>query len=173
MNKITRAMVSMAAALSLAIAAGGASAAVEVRFVGADNYSDVGQFEHLRNRDEALDAIKAHLVALGSHYLPGKDLVIEVTDVDLAGVVEPVGRRMEMLRVLRPTGRPAIELRFVVREGGREVRSGQARLSDMSYQFGFNRYSDHDPLRYEKRMIDQWFGDEFLPAGQRVGKVGR
>lgn len=173
MNRIKRRSVAVAAALSLGMAAGLASAEVEVRFVGVDNYSDVGQFEHFRNRDEALDAIKTHLVALGNQYMPGKDLVIEVTDVDLAGVVEPVGRRMEMLRVLRPTGRPAIELRFVVREGGRELRSGQARLSDMSYQLGFNRYSDGDPLRYEKRMIDQWFGAEFLPAGQRVGRVDR
>ena len=46
MNKITRTMVALAAGMSLAGAVGSAAAAVEVRFVGADNYSDVGQFEH-------------------------------------------------------------------------------------------------------------------------------
>lgn len=164
---------SLAAVLSvgLALSAGPASAAVEVRFVGVEKYSDVGEFEHLRSRDEALHAIKAHLTALGDKYLPGKEFVVEVTDVDLAGAVEPVGRRMEMLRVLRSTGRPAMELRYVLRESGREVRSGQARLSDLAYQHGFNRYSESDPMRYEKRMIDEWFGAEFLPAGQRVGRI--
>jgi len=169
MKKTTELM----AALALALSAGIAAAAVEVRFVEPEKYSDAGDFAGYRDREQTLKDIQAHFRELGDKLLPGKDLLIEVTDVDLAGSVEPVGRRMEMLRILRSTGRPAMELRYVLREGGKEIGSGTARLSDMSYLESSNRYSSSDPIRYEKKMMDAWFRSEFTVDGQTVSKNGR
>jgi hypothetical protein len=75
---------------------------------------------------------------------------------------------MEMLRVLRPITSPSIELRYVLSEGGKTLRSGQAALRDFNYLSSQNRYPSGDPIRYERRMLDLWFAEEFraelLPA---------
>lgn len=159
--------------LALACGAGAASATVEVRFVEPAKYSDVRNNFGFDRSEDVLKDIQQHFRELGDKELPGKDLLIEVTDVDLAGSIEPVGRNMEMLRVMRSTGRPAIRLRYVLRENGRDLRSAEVRLSDLSYQDGMNRYSSSDPIRYEKRMMDDWFRREFLADVQTVGKLGR
>jgi hypothetical protein len=169
MNKI----LTLAAALGLTLSCAAASATVEVRFVEPDKYSDAGDRWGHNDREQVLKSIQAHLRQLGDKRLAGKDLVIEITDVDLAGELEPVGRYREMLRVLRGTGRPAMELRYVLREDGKDLRQGNARLSDLSYLDGFNRYAPSDPIRYEKRMIDEWFSSEFAPVPQKVGQARR
>lgn len=147
---------------ALALAAGAASAAVEVRFIEPDNYVDVRS--NSRDREQVLGALDAHLRQLGDKQLPGKDLLIEVTDIDLAGEVEPRGRLMQEVRVLRNITRPAMSLRYVVSEGGRELRRGEARLSDLGYLDRANRYFESDSIRYEKRMLDDWFKVEFAAA---------
>ena len=80
------------------------------------------------------------------------------------GEVEPFARQIQWLRVMRTVTLPSITLSYEVREGGKVVRQGQARLRDMNYQDGFNRYSSGEALRYEKRMIDRWCEREFSPA---------
>lgn len=156
--------------LGLALAANLASAAVEVRFIEPDKFSDVDNSTTTggRRRDDVLKDIQEHLRELGDRYLPGKDLLIEVTDVDLAGIIRPLGPRMEMFRVLGAIGRPAIKLNYTLSEGGHELRKGVGALSDLDYQSGFNRYSSNDPLRYEKRMMDKWFENEFGAAPVRA-----
>ncbi|MBB4843975.1 hypothetical protein HNP55_002498 [Paucibacter oligotrophus] len=145
--------------LALLLAALTTQAAVEVRFVNPEKFSDANR--STVDRDRVLQALQAHLRELGDQQLPGKDLLIEVSDVDLAGELEPHGRAMEMYRVLRPVTRPAIDLRFVLSEQGKELRKGQAQLSDLSYMDRFNRYDSNDSLRFEKRMLDEWFAKEF------------
>ena len=43
------------------------------------------------------------------------------------------------------------------------LRSGDDELSNMMYQQRMGRHSDSDPLRYEKQMIDEWFGKTIVP----------
>ena len=52
---------------------------------------------------------------------------------------------------------PVIKLRYSVESQGKVLRSGEARVADMSYLTHTNRYSSNEPLRYEKRMLDEWF----------------
>lgn len=162
----------IAAALALAIAScwgNAASAAVAIRFITPDQFSDVRDSGFARA--ETLTGIEEHLLKLaGAQFAtagPGKDLLIEVTDIDRAGELEPWGRDMREVRVLRTVGRPAITLRYVVSEGGHELRRGEARLSDLSYLDRWNRYPSGDPIRFEKRMLDDWFRREFAVAGKQ------
>ena len=62
---------------------------------------------------------------------------------------------------MRSVTSPAITLTYEVREGGKVVQHGEAKLRDMDYQNNFNTYSAGDPLRYEKRMLDRWMQHEF------------
>lgn len=138
-------------------------AEVKVNFVQPDKFSDIK--DNAGFRDEGvLKDIEAHLVKQAQRALPGRDVRIDVTDVNLAGEVEPFWRNAQWLRVMRTVTLPSIEFTYEVREAGQVVRQGEVRLRDMNYQDGFNGYSSGDPLRYEKRMIDRWFQREFAPA---------
>ena len=143
-----------------------ASATVEIKFITPEEFSDVRDSGF--GRSETLAGIEAHLQTLAASQFgataSGKDLLIEVTDIDRAGELEPWGRDMREIRVLRAVGRPAISLRYVVSEGGREVQRGEAKLSDLSYLDRLNRYPSGDPIRFEKRMLDDWFSKEFAAA---------
>jgi Protein of unknown function (DUF3016) len=92
-------------------------------------------------------------------------LRIEVVDVDLAGQMKP-GHTLNDLRVV--TGQadwPSIQLRYVLEAGGQTLSSGDERLSDLNYLGYAGRLQPGDPLRYEKKMIDDWFKARFGPDG--------
>lgn len=149
-------------ALSLMAVAATASADVQVNFVQPEKFSDIKD-NHGFKRLELLQDIEAHLVQQAEKRLPGRDVRINVTDVDLAGEVEPFGRHMQWLRVMRTVTLPTIVFNYEIREGDKVVQQGEARLRDMNYQDGFYGYAGGDALRAEKRMIDRWFKEEFSP----------
>lgn len=137
-----------------------AQADVTVNFVSPDKFSDIRDNNGFR-QTAVLKDIEAHLVEQAQKYLPGRNVRFDVTDVNLAGEVEPFGRRVEWLRVMRSVTIPSIEFSYSVSDGGRQLQQGEVRLRDMNYQDGFNSFSSGDPLRYEKRMIDRWFKEQF------------
>jgi len=147
--------------LALGLAGPAAMAAAEVRFIQPERFSDAG--ESGRDRDQHLQQIAEHLQRQAEKFAPGKQLSFEVTDVDLAGEIEPVGRRMERLRVLRGVTSPRIEFRYLIREPNQPDRQGEVQLRDLAYQLRSSRYWDSDPMRYEKRMLDDWFQAQFVP----------
>lgn len=146
---------------ALALAAGSSAwAGVQVTFDNPDDYSDV-PFSS-RDREQVLAGLANHFTWLGKSLPPGQDLRIEITDVDLAGREDPARRGAFDVRVL--TGRadwPRLRLRYTLEQHGKVIASGNAYLSDMSYLQHINRYSSNDALRYEKRMIDDWFKNTF------------
>ncbi len=141
----------------------GALADVRVSFVDPEHFSDIRDNDGFK-RTEVLREIEQHFISQLGKRLGERDLRIEVTDVDLAGEVRPVWRNGQWLRVIRPIFSPAISLRYQVMEGGQLLRSGEAKLRDMSFMDTYNSYSSGDPLRYERRMIDRWLDSEFPPA---------
>lgn len=147
---------------SLTLVAVAAQADVTVNFVNPEKFSDIRDKDGFQ-QPAVLKDIEAHLVAEAQKVLPGRNVRFDVTDVDLAGEIEPVGRRAQWLRVMRSVTSPAMTLKYEVRDGDKVVAQGEAKLRDMDYQNGFNTFSDSDPLRYEKRMIDRWMERELSP----------
>lgn len=157
--RISRATRTWVAALAL-LASSSAWAGVHVNFSKPDNYSDM-PFSS-RDREQILAGLAEHFQLLGKGLRPGQDLKIEVTDVDLAGREDPMRRGAMEVRVM--DGRadwPRMRLRYQLEQNGKVIASGNAALSDMSYLQRINRYSSNDALRYEKKMIDEWFEDTF------------
>ena len=146
----------------IAVASTAVWADVQVNFIDPEKFSDTKDNNGFRQPDVLKD-IEAHLVAQTQKRLPGRDVRFDVSDVDLAGEVEPFGWRGQWLRVMRAVTSPSIELSYEIREGGKVVQQGKTRLRDMNYQDGFNTYYSGDTLRYEKRMIDRWMQREFSP----------
>ncbi|ANH67876.1 DUF3016 domain-containing protein [Mitsuaria sp. 7] len=146
--------------VSLGAIAAAAQAQAEVNFIKPESFSDIGWVGV--DRDNAMKQLEDHFKALAARELPGKQLKIDVTDVDLAGEVEP-HVRTDRLRILRSVTIPRMSFTYTLSENGQVLKSGKADLKDMDYQNGVgNRYFDSEPLRYEKKMIDDWMARELL-----------
>lgn len=152
----------MLVAGSLLLASAAASAAVTVNFVKPENYPDM-PFSPV-DRDRVLKDIGDYFATLGKDLPVGTDLRIDVLDLDLAGRIEPARRGGNDIRIMRGGADwPRMTLHFSVESGGKVVNSGEVQLQDMNYQFNSNRLSASDPLRYEKKMIDDWFYKAVAP----------
>ena len=92
----------------------------------------------------------------------GYSLTIEVLDIDLAGYLD--WRYAQQVRVIRDATWPRMTLQYELRHGDEVVASAQERISNMNFGWGVNLYGPSDRLRYEKVMIDDWFG-------RRIGKL--
>lgn len=65
--------------------------------------------------------------------------------------------RARDIRVMRDIYPPRITLQYTLKDAdGRIVSEGDARLSDSGYLQGSGLLTNSDPLRYEKRLIDDW-----------------
>ncbi len=134
-----------------------AQAATDVTFKNADSYADA-TFEwpkSEKNRAKVRDEVTKMFAKLADKYLAsGQSLTVEVTEIDLAGRLEPMA---DDIRIMRSVTWPRLRFTYTVHQDGAVVRSGDANLSDMNYLAGFNRYMDSDRLRYERQMLTDWF----------------
>ena len=150
----------LGASALLALAAGAASADVTVNYVQPDRFSDLPFTSW--EREAVLKDLTEHFAKLGAQLPPGQNLRVEVLDVDLAGREYP-NRGPRDLRIVKHIDWPRIDLRYVVEQDGRVLGSGEAQLRDMSFMDRVTRYTDSESLRYEKRMIDDWFYSTIVP----------
>ncbi len=154
--------------LGLALAAVSAQAAgtVQVSFVQPNQFADAGDAR--RDVEGNLRVLARHLEALAGRLGDGQKLSIEVLDVDLAGEVRPWRHLQQDQRVLRGAADwPRIRLRYTLESAGQASRSAEQVVSDMAYLQSLNRYAVNEPLRYERRMLDEWFAGEFGRAGPK------
>ncbi len=132
-----------------------------VKFTDPDHFSDLPFTTW--DRADVLKQIEDHFAKLAKGLPAGQDLKVEVTDIDLAGNIDHGRSASRDLRVLRGGADwPRINLKYSVEAGGKTLKSGEVSLSDMNYLRNLNRYPNNEPLRYEKRMLDQWFEKEVM-----------
>ena len=149
----------MAAALALH-GATPASDRVEVNFSDPEKFTDAadGPRGSDRGREGNLDTLKQHLIERASRALPeGQRLAVTITDVDLAGEVEPwrTGAAQD-IRLIKDIYSPRISLDYRVTDAsGAVVKEGSARLSDLSFNMKLHA-NRSDPRVYEKDLIDDW-----------------
>lgn len=149
----------VAFSLTAASAAAQAGGTVNVSFVEPDKFYDLGnnQFDKPTN----LKTIEVFLRDLGKRYLPdGQVLNVEVLNVDLAGYSRPT-RQGDLRFVRGGADWPSFQLRYTLAGGGQALKQGEERVSDLNYTGHIQSYGNHDPLRYEKQMLDSWFRARF------------
>ena len=148
-NLATGAVLALASA---SVLAGNAT----VTFTHPENFKDLPYDR--AHRDTVLRGLADHFIRLAAKLPAGQELKVEVTDVDLAGEIEPTYRFSHDFRLLRGGADfPAMKLRFTLVEDGKVLASGEEIINDMAYLGRINRYFSGDPLRYEKQMVDDWF----------------
>jgi len=138
-------------------------AAVTVSYGDPDRFTDAGD----RNNDprQVMLSLEQFLKQLGSRYLPAQsNLKIEVRDLDRAG--RPRMNLPTEIRIV--TGKadmPCIDIDYTLEVDGRVSPSRHERICDPDYLRSLEpQYSEHDPLVYEKRMLEQWFRERFAKA---------
>jgi len=136
-----------------------AAGQVEVNYIQAERFIDIGQgsFERERNQGNLNQVFQR----LAKQLPDGQTLKLDVLEVDLAGEVHPGS--VQDYRIMRGgVDWPRIKLRYTLQAGDQTLKSGEQYLSDMNYLFPARNFSQVDgPLPYEQRMIARWFTDTF------------
>jgi hypothetical protein len=148
-------------AAAVALVAAPSYATVDVAFVNPEKFSDSANQRY--EMQGTLDALAQHMKRTGDRYIaPDETLKIEVLDLDLAGWARFGGRGPNELRTVRGAADfPTMKLRYTL-QTPQGARSGEADLSDMTYQnHGLTTRGASEPYYYEKRMIDEWFRSTF------------
>ena len=119
-------------------------------------HSTIGPEEWLGELARHVESRAAKLIS------PGQSLAITITDVRRAGQCEPWrGPQASDVRIVKEPHSPRIDLRYVLSDAdGKVVREGTEELRDLAFlQHG--TLNANDPLRFEKRMLDDWLRKTF------------
>lgn len=142
-----------------------AASRVEVTFVEPEKFTDAADASRGSDwgRDSNLEVLKEHLERRASRMLlEGQRLVVKITDVDLAGEVEPWrGPRLQDVRIVKEIYPPRIDLTFQLFDAsGAVIKEGSRHLSDMSFLMNSTPIRT-DSRVYEKNLLDDWVRSEF------------
>ncbi len=151
-------------ALSASVFAGEA----KVTWQNPDKYTDIdsgnqGKKSMLRSIDKSFSK---EFTELASKLPAGYQLLVTVTDLDLAGEVDPIpSRMMDQIRVLKDLYFPRITFDYqILSAGGVSVLEAKAlTLKDMQYLSGTRSTQSIDSYYYERQMIREWFTKDVLP----------
>ena len=130
-------------------------------------WDDPAKFTEIRQTTNRFEAERGDWVQQLARYVqtsaakplqPGQTLDVTLVDIKRAGDYEPWhGPRGSDIRIMRDIYPPRITLQYTLKDAsGRIIDEGDARLSDSGYLHNIGLRSDTDPLRYEKRLIDDW-----------------
>ncbi|MBL8517939.1 MAG: DUF3016 domain-containing protein [Betaproteobacteria bacterium] len=137
---------------------------VEVVFEKSENFIDAyprtrGGSE--RDLKETLEGIQRIFAEESARRLKAGDrLKITVTDLDLAGEIEPGRTGVMELRVLRRITWPRMTVRYSFSREGRES-TAEATLSEPGYQDNAGFCARSGALCYERQMIGRWLTRQF------------
>jgi hypothetical protein len=166
----------VAGAIALASVAGaaspqsGADSRVQIDWTKPDDFGEsktyAGTGLGRQDPDEWLGDLADHLRYRAERILPQDEhLTVTFTNVQLAGTYEPWrGPRWDDVRVIKNIYPPRIDLKFTLTgANGAVVKEGERKLRDPAFmQRGI--LNETDPLRFEKRMLDDWLRTELADA---------
>ncbi len=160
MKTLTTTLLALCTIVSLQSVAYAATS--EVTWTDYEKYRDIhpGNGSRKHFRESTFKNFEKHFAKLAENLPEGQVLKIEVTDVDLAGDTHVGG--INRMRIVKDIFFPRMNFSYqLVNDDGSEVLSGKVELKDMNFMMtGSLRYR-HDSLGYEKKMLDDWFGDTF------------
>lgn len=92
----------------------------------------------------------------------GQTMQITITDIERAGRYEPTARAsLDDIRIVKDIYPPRMSLTYTLKgPDGQVLAEGARKLVDHGFLNG-SSLSNSDPLRYEKRMVDDWLRREF------------
>lgn len=140
---------------------------VNVEWLEPSTFRDIRTADAGQKRFAArvLNELSQQFQDSGLEYLPGNQtLSVEISDVDLAGRIDYPLWRTSGVRIVRDIDFPRINFSYeILDETGSIVAAGEAEIKDVSFNFASSVYpgSDRDGLFYEKKLIEDWFKNNF------------
>lgn len=130
-------------------------------------WTDPAEFTEIRQSTNRFEAVRGNWVhqlatyvqtTAGKQLQPGQTLAVTLTDIKRAGDYEPwQGPRASDIRIMRDIYPPRISLTYTLKDAaGQVIGEGERKLQDTGYLHNIGRQSDTDPLRYEKRLLEDW-----------------
>lgn len=142
-----------------------AASRAEVTFSNPENFTDAADDQRGSDFGRAanLKELKDYIEDRANTYVPeGQKLQVTVTDVDLAGEIEPWrSSSLRDARIIKDIYTPRIQLSFKLTDAsGAVIKEGTRNLTDLTYLM--NIYPNRsDPRVYEKGLLDNWLRSEF------------
>jgi hypothetical protein len=165
MNKLTSIAFALTAVFAMTATAQAATA--EVTWQDVEDYRDIraAQESQERFQNSVTSGLTAHFQELAATLPADHVLRITVTDLDLAGRVEPIYiDNFTPVRVINRIDYPMISLNFEYLDGsGAVLKSGAETVKDMGLLETRKAMmeSGRDYLYHEKRLLDKWFNANF------------
>ena len=144
-------------------------AQVEINWQNPEKYRDVRPTmeSRIKFREHTFEQLQEYFEKLAEK-LPGdQKLLLNVTDLDLAGQVWPgsfvgLGYSTSEIRVIKNIDIPRMNFSYkLVNAADELIQEGDVELKDMAFMDRSNRFFNSESLRYEKNMLKNWFNDEF------------
>lgn len=158
----------MIAAL-LVFSASAAAGEASVTWQNPEKYTDIRSgSQSVKSMRKSVEAsLGGEFSDLAANLPPGYRLTVTVTDLDLAGEVDPIPmRQMNEVRVLKDIYFPRMIFDYELKDAGGAVLLGQpdVELKDMQYLSSLRTARSSDAYYHERRMIRDWFNRQVLPS---------
>lgn len=145
--------------------ASNAGSPVKVSWTDPAQFTDI---RYSRNRWEAergdwVNDLASYFQKAAAKRLPeGQQMQVTITDIKRAGDYEPWhGPRLDDVRIIKDIYPPRLSFTWTRTDAsGRVIDQGEQKLVDTAFLMSSTSFNDSDPLRYEKRMIDDWLRRE-------------
>lgn len=142
---------------------------VQVEWINPKTFTDMRDrnFSSDRFRERAFTVFEEHLSELAKDLPEGQSLKFKVTDVDLAGRVEPgyfsgLVDTTDNIRIMRDIDIPRMKFEYALIDAkGKVLKQEEVTLKDMNYLGRIRSASSNRPFSYEKRMLTRWFEQNF------------
>jgi hypothetical protein len=138
----------------------------EVIFSNPEKFTDAANSDRGSDfgREGNLQELRDHLLRRANSYVPqGQKLEITITDVDLAGEIEPWrSPQAHDVRIIKDIYSPRIDLsyRLIDSATGAVVKEGVSKLRDLTFTMNLH-LNRSDARLYEKELLDDWLRTEF------------
>lgn len=140
------------------------SADITVNFTDPDKFTDVRDSVNGGASKYYLEELARYLKEVAARRLTaGQKLTVTFTDIDLAGDIPPGS--IHDVRIIKEIYIPRMEFHFqLVDAAGAVIKDGDRRLSDLSFMQNLRPpFSQNEPLRYDKALLEDWVRKEFQP----------
>jgi len=146
-----------AAVLAAGLWTGAAGAATQVTFANVSAYADSTA------REPATLAEFRRLIERLARKLPaGQDLSITISDIRLAGIVNPFRITGDHMRIQTGATPPRFVLSYRLSKGGRTLAADTVTLIDTNYQMNPDPRVASGRFPYETALLTDWFNRTFL-----------
>jgi hypothetical protein len=138
------------------------AAEVEVKWSNAEKYRDIDAGEEHRKhfKDRLFKSFEEHFASMAASLPENQKLVLDITDVDLAGDVNHGG--MKRIRIVKDIFFPRMDFSYqLLNADNKVVKSAEVSLKDMGFLMHNGLRYRSKSFGYEKEMLDNWFKKTF------------